>query len=225
MLITKSSGYLFFALLRLKKGDKKVQVLNQTFYHINRKSKFSKYWYEGNEIVFDKKQLNAFFSHYDDFYPTISMRNENFPILEALEIIKRDRPNLSKAHIEYLTDKLLFVVRDLALYYRETIFEEIRAENFAKLPSRKNCIWLCEEPSLYSWLEVLKEESSRIFELECTGEIHKADQFHLKTEVLPRKLIVEKAIKYWSGTNGENLTEQEILFEGKVKVLREIKKP
>lgn len=71
------------------------------------------------------------------------------------------------------------------------------------------------------WSEKLGGKQ-RLLRLELTGVIHVADQRHLSSEVWPEDILRHHAFNYWTGTDGENKVEQEILFEGIVKVIDEI---
>lgn len=182
-------------------------------------------WYKGNKINLTTKQINDFNSYYDNYFPKIAIDNVEYPVIEAMSIINSKKLYANEKNAEFIVNQLHSIANELAIYMRESIFEEIRAEYFSDLPSRKSCIWLCEKESVKYWLKALNPGSNfRIFKLELTGVIHKADQRHLKTEVLPCELIRENAFNYWTGTDGNNYLEQEILFEGIINILDEFEK-
>ncbi len=180
-------------------------------------------WYKGNKINLTTKQINNFNSYYDNYFPKISIGNVEYPVIEAMSIINSRKLYASEKNAEIIVNQLHSIAKELAIYMRESIFEEIRAEYFADLPSRKSCIWVCEKESIKYWLKTLGF-NCRIFKLELTGVIHKADQHHLNAEVLPCELIRENAFNYWTGTDGNNPEEQEILFEGIINILDEFEK-
>jgi hypothetical protein len=39
-------------------------------------------------------------------------------------------------------------IKDMGTFIRETIFDEIRRNDFPTLPSRMQCIWVCEEKDI-----------------------------------------------------------------------------
>jgi hypothetical protein len=202
-----------------------VHIKNQIYYHIHRNNQFSNMWYKGNKINLTTKQINNFNSYYDNYFPKIPIDNVEYPIIEAMSIINSRKLYANEKNAEIIVNQLHSIANELAIYMRESIFEEIRAEYFSDLPSRKSCIWLCEKESVKYWLKALNAGSNfRIFKLELTGVIHKADQRHLKAEVLPCELIRENAFNYWTGTDGNNHEEQEILFEGIINILDEFDK-
>ena len=82
------------------------------------------------------------------------------------------------------------------IYLRE-YFEEIRANYFPTLPSRKSCLGVCREDSLEFWKKILIGDC-QLFEVPVTGVAHCADQKYLPAEVLPCEIIREKAFNYWT---------------------------
>ena len=61
-----------------------------------------------------------------------------------------------------------------------------------------------------------------LYELELTGILHKTDQRHLKWDVISHEEIRKNAFSYWTGSDGTNPIEEELLFEGIVIVKKKI---
>lgn len=61
-----------------------------------------------------------------------------------------------------------------------------------------------------------------MFKLQLTGVIHKADQRHLITEILPEEILRRYAFDCWTGADGKNPVEEELLFEGIATVVEEM---
>lgn len=108
--------------------------------------------------------------------------------------------------------------------YFEPIFEKVRDETYPDLPSRFNCIYVCEGvEELKFWYSKLNEQSGqtpfRIYQLNLEGIFHKCDSNILELGIVPDEKIIEKAHEYWSGKikdkqNAENL------FSGTFSVIR-----
>jgi hypothetical protein len=204
---------------------KNMYIKNQEFYHIHKclGKQYEHLWRVGSEINFTKKQINNFNTFYDNYYPTICIDETSYSIMDALNLIQKNKLYSSVENTKIILEKLETITKQQAIYIRESIFEEIRADHFTDLPSRKSCIWVCEEHALEYWKELLLEANCKIFKVNLTGVIHKADQKHLKADVLPCELIRKNAFNYWTGSDSKNISEVEILFEGLVKIVEEIK--
>jgi hypothetical protein len=121
------------------------------------------------------------------------------------------------------------VAADIGHYYRltrEIIFEEVRKEYFPTFPSRTRCLWVMPEncESIKYWMEQLNipGNETKLLKLSLTGKIFKANQIHLNLGNHSLDTWRQKAFKYWAGASGENLFENEILFEGFATILEEI---
>jgi len=113
------------------------------------------------------------------------------------------------------------VVKENAMYLRENVFEQVRSQYFTNLPSRKTCIWVFEPDALDYWKTAIQGDK-KLFKLELTGVIHKADQRHLVAEILPEKILRRHAFDYWTGADGKNPVEEELLFEGIATIVEEM---
>ncbi len=138
--------------------------------------------------------------------------NEGFDIA-----VSRNIHMESTANADYLVKAANNILKELALYIREEIFEEIRFKYFPELPSRKTCIWVFEKQSAKYWNDTLKD-GFEFYKLELTGILHKADQKYLHAEIISHEELKRRAFNYWTGCDGEKPIEQELLFEGIVNI-------
>ncbi len=196
-----------------------MNVKKEKFYHIHRTNELSHLWYVGNKINFTTRQTNMFNKYYDSYYPQMSIDGTSYPISQALDIIISQKLYAKENNAKIIVEQVKDVTKEFALFLRENIFEEIRMNYFQSLPSRKSCIWVCDENALDYWVATLGQ-GHQIFEVSITGTIHRADQKYLNAEILPCELIRENAFHYWTGNDGNNPIEEEILAEGIVEVLR-----
>lgn len=169
-------------------------IENEVFYHIQRNNHSKREWKVGDSL-FVGSEKNDFIRFYD---------------IKALHLTESDFDTIRNGLFHYMR------------FTRETIFEEIRQTFFPGYPSRQRCIWVvpdCKE-SLDYWRKELG--NGKLFKLELTGKIHRANQEFLNLNNKPLNDMRQRAFKYWSGTSGQNKAEEECLFEGFVNVLEEI---
>ena len=205
-------------------GERIMYVKNEMFYHFHKfleNDEISALWQAGRDINLTKKQTNRFNSYYDSYFPQVRISNRLYPIREAAKIIEDNKLYSTTEIAENIFKQYTKVIREMAIYMRETIFEEIRQMYFANLPSRKCCIWVLNEPSIRYWYNTLGP-TRKLFRIKLTGVIHKADQRHLAAEILPSELIRRNAFEYWTGSDGTNTIEEELLFEGLINIVDEI---
>lgn len=193
-----------------------MNIKNATFYHITRPNPYQNIWTVGNTINLTQKQTNYFNAYYDNYYPQISIDNNLYPILQAIQIIQQNGLYNKPDDAKYIIEQMNLTIKEMAIYLRESIFEEIRSIYFPALPSRKYCIWVCEKNSIPYWQENLGGNFP-IYELCLTGVMHRANPHYLDIEILPCEQIRVNAFNYWTGTDNNN-SQEEILFEGIIEI-------
>ena len=198
-----------------------MNVKHERFYHVHRVNELSHLWVVGNKINFTTRQMNVFNKYYESYYPQIPIDGEYYPISQALDIIYSKKLYAKEENAEFIVRQMQSITSEFAIYLREHIFEEIRSNYFPALPSRKSCMWVCDENALSYWKKTLGREQ-KVFEVSITGTIHRADQKFLKAEILPSDMIRENAFNYWTGSEGTNPIEEEILAEGIVEIISEV---
>ncbi|MBQ4640963.1 MAG: DUF2441 domain-containing protein [Clostridia bacterium] len=198
-----------------------MNVKHEKFYHIHRTNELSHLWVVGNKINFTTRQMNVFNKYYESYYPRITIDGNVYPMSQALDIICNRKLYASESNAELIVKQMQSITKEFAIYLRENIFEEIRANYFPSLPSRKSCLWVCDKNALDYWKATLGHEH-KVFEVSITGTIHRADQRFLNAEILPSEMIRENAFNYWTGCDGANPIEEEILAEGIVEIIREV---
>lgn len=201
----------------------------ETYYHIN-KNEYCE-WKVGDEFDFGREdnymwgslaekgnffELNgekhdaalivktAFETYIGKASPPLKMKGYHFDPLETL-----------KETIDNLHDAITI--------NRELIFESIRKEFYPELPSRQKCIWLIpnNEESLKFWEDIIEKKHQRIFKVTVDGNIHRTAQKWLIGGTFSIIKWNELAHSYWKGEDNGNFND-EILFEGKIKIIEEI---
>ncbi len=142
--------------------------------------------------------------------------------------IKRIRSRTVTPDERGLLQCALSVLNHQAMLLRELIFEQVRTESFPGKPSRLKGIWLIphSEQLLAEWCATAPHGQFRAFEVEASGNLHCGYSRYLKPECVSAIQLQESARRYWSEVPRDPLTEPvELLLEGEVKVLREIRMP
>lgn len=124
-----------------------------------------------------------------------------------------------------LLKSALSVLNHQAMLLRELIFEQVRDESFSDRPSRLKGIWLIphDEELLAAWCATAPHGQFRAFEVEATGRFHHGASRWLKPECISATSLRKNAHNHWSESI-INPTEQiEILCEGEIRVIREIR--
>jgi len=193
------------------------------YYHLHNKNAYPDLWKVDNIINFSNKTLNYFNYHYEKYSPKIIVDNIEYLPLEALTVILNNNLHIQdKNYTDYVFKNIYAIVGELGLFIREEIFEEIRKNYFPELPSRKTCIWVFEKNAAKYWGEILSRDYE-LYKLELTGIMHKADQKHLKNEIYSHEELKREAFNYWTGSDNKNQVEEELLFEGIVKIKEKYK--
>ena len=93
---------------------------------------------------------------------------------------------------------------------------------FNSLPSRTSCIWLCKEKQLKFWQEQLKEDNYKIFMIEVFGKTFKSNNNMIVAPSDSYKQMREMAKKYWGYKEKTEKEDDEYLYVGKIKVIKEL---
>ncbi|MBP3836570.1 MAG: DUF2441 domain-containing protein [Pyramidobacter sp.] len=112
-------------------------------------------------------------------------------------------------------------IRELTACLREEIFEDVRKSQFPDRPSRKTCLYVCDESKVNYWKEQLSAPgvSLTTFRLSLTGTIFRADERYVHLDEYGTEFFRKNAEKYWQGVQGNDNADEEILFWGKAKII------
>lgn len=166
---------------------------------------------DGNEQIRLVKYVDQYL--YDDIEKKCSENDINY------------KHSLLQATVDILKDSL----KQNLKWIQEEVFENIRLTLFPDLPSRKNCLWVCENQHLEKWWELFSSKDDnfkiydrKILELRLEGKFHKADGRLMDPDTYKIEDFETRARTYWNGTI---LSEDrsEILFVGKAIVINVFK--
>lgn len=147
---------------------------------------------------------------------------------DGLGHFKRIRSRVVTPDERGMLTAALSVLNHQAMVLRELIFEQMRIEVFPEKPSRLKGMWLVphNEQRLAEWCSTAPHGQFRAFEVEASGRIHCGYSHYLKPECCGVAELRERARGYWSEAPRDPMTESvELLLEGEVKILREIRMP
>ena len=196
-----------------------VEVKKAEYFHIHRVNDSSSIWEVGSRINWVQKKLNLFNEHYNKNGLFYNDGEDNLPFRQAMEKFFNATPEYQNAHIGNMLAMSQEVGKSLSMFVREQIFEEVRSNYFPHLPSRKNCIWVCSKEAVPFWWDTLGAENQKILKLSLTGSLFISDQKHLLADTVRHDDLRALAFEYWTGSDGLNVEDQEVLFEGIIDVV------
>ncbi|WP_027626267.1 DUF2441 domain-containing protein [Clostridium lundense] len=199
-----------------------MNVKNEIYYHIHRIDQWQGEWKANSVIYWGQKELNNFNKFYNNHGFTTNLTNGMGYLYgrKALRNFLKQPESFQIQNYREIIQQALIIIKEQCIFTRETIFEEVRGNYFPSLPSRKTCLWVCTKDSLPYWWSALNG-TKKIFKLELTGIMHKADEKYLICDTLSHDEIRANAFNYWTGSDGLNPKKEELLFEGVIKVLQE----
>jgi len=211
-------------------------VNGKVYYHIQSKASWNKYpqWQQGSTYTIGRSK-NPWFGYFDENGKNIANPTTGkvftADTVAALILAHQDGqpqdPEL-KAFFSYDIKNAIIYLRAALSHYvkfaRETVYEEVRVQNFPELPSRQRCTWVVPDDEntaeyMRFWWPKLNQNERRILKLELTGKLHKTNEEFLLFATNPLDYDRQYAFKYWSGEQGADINKIECLFEGIVKVL------
>ncbi|MGD6778825.1 DUF2441 domain-containing protein [Sutcliffiella horikoshii] len=171
-------------------------VEDKIFYHIQRRVNYhSKAFWLPGETLFIGNEKNPFMKAFDLYGP--------------------------------VTDDLINSLGHYQRLIREFIFEEIRKEFFSNLPSRQKCLWVIPnniDIINYWWKQIYSDERV-LLKVSLTGKIHQVNQRYLKCNFESLDYNREQAFRYWTGSSEFSNIENEILFEGHIRIVEVLNSP
>jgi hypothetical protein len=195
-----------------------MQTNNEIFYHIHKTSgKHDKLWMPGESFKVGNDGRNTFIEYFDT--ARIGVHYENGPTIPMSEAIRtfRELPiETQREHFPTYLQQAAKAIKEMGTFIRETIFEEIRREEFSSLPSRMKGIWVCEEKDIPYWSDKLHSGDRSIFKVSLTGIMHRANPENLVSDSIEHNLLREHARRYWEANDLENAPVHEMLFVGDV---------
>ncbi|MFC0776914.1 DUF2441 domain-containing protein [Flavobacterium sp. HJSW_4] len=207
------------------------------YYHIQNLDGKNKVWLKNESVNINGKNFN---NYYRDLIKSTGEKignNDLFKFAEQKEnevnamplILNRNSPELLNQYVlkssiyGHLSSVFNSSLSQYLKWIREEIFENYRKEKFPHLPSRKTCLWLCEQKDLDKWFGILYPNNrKKIIELTLgnNAKIHCGNGSLIISETLNVSDYGKLANKYWQGKMHKNC-EVETLFEGRFKVINE----
>lgn len=198
----------------------------EKYYHIARTEQAQKYFDANDKITILGNTLNPSTRDVLSFYAMCDFKEWKGPqgIINALY----NNKDMLIQQIPDWTELMLEILVKSNRRYTELIFESIRIEKYPHLPSRLNCIFLCEKNEVKKWYLAISgglKTTPPIYEFEINGKKHKADQRWLDQDILPHEKYIQAWYKYWNGDlfDESNETTHEILFTGELTIRKKFK--
>jgi hypothetical protein len=198
-----------------------MELNKQVFYHIKKKNSCTNDWCVGNEFDWNSR-ANEFIKNLYEMDLRMPTDIGNISYRKAVEYL------MSK-DVDYRNQKLFnyynfgnFALNKTSMILREVIIENHRKEYYPNLPSRANCIWVCEKTSIDYWVKSLQIQEYELFKLRLTGSSHQASEKNLISDVLNFCQYSNMAEEYWKQNQSCGL-DSEIIFDGHIEILEKCK--
>lgn len=179
-------------------------------------------WKPGSTFTVKQGERNHFLRYCDT--ATIGIHHPNgptIPISQAINKYQEAPEKLWHQHCRTLLQQAGKAVKEMGMYIREVIFEEIRRNQFSDLPSRLSCIWLCDAAGITHWWPRLRSDNKIILKTRVVGTFHRANPAFLIADSIGHDELRSLARKYWSGETVRNEPSEELLFCGQIHVLHQ----
>ena len=198
-------------------------VENVELFHFNNNVRRNDIWQVGNEIDNTENYFSDYYNgalHFAANVPTT--KNEMCHFSEIIDDYLTKEQD-TETYIKMLETASVFL-KHYSTVQREMVLEQVRKELYPYIPSRKNCIWLCDERQLEFWKEKLGNRGD-LFKVSITGELFKTSDIFLPDKEMNIIESYEQAKKYWN-PDFSNIDESktEYLFQGKLKILKKLDK-
>lgn len=208
-----------------------MHIENQKFYHIHKHN--APTWFEGARFSFGQEPNNSWRAfevarrgitnpETNDVY-TVDL--VAFRALAVYRKSGKKDPRLNFYHydpVKTLAETLdsLFLATRVV---RELIFEDVRRQMFASLPSRATCVWLIpeSEKAVRFWLDNMRGENKKVFRVNATGELHRATQQIVVGDTISISEWRKRALDYWNGADTESY-DDELILNGDIEILEEV---
>lgn len=210
-----------------KEREKNMQVKDQIMYHYHRMGLHDEIWQVGNEIIID----NLFESNYSgtgvlNFDTTvITDSDKKVSFDRIIELYLKDE-NIDRETLIRMLNEARRIIINTNIFKRELALEEVRKEFYPSMPSRKHSIWVAGEEQMEFWkTQLAKDKSLKMYKVSLTGTLFKSSDKFIPDDDLTYGESLKDAHNYWNPafTELEEEEKAEYLFQGKVKILEEIK--
>jgi hypothetical protein len=197
------------------------EVKDQIFFHTSVTTEGQTNFDKNSTIIIDPTKNNPRHNELINFNPTANLNAGTLGWLKYLDyLIENNKKNGIPPNWTELLENITNISYRLNNRYYENIFEEIRQNEYEKLPSRYSCIYLADKDNIELWhtkaLEQLGVTELPIYEFKATGQIHYADAEWLEVDIVSDDEYRSVARQYWEGkpcpTAKDDL--REILFCG-----------
>ena len=204
-------------------------INKKIYYHLQRR----KMWNVG-DIRFvgqETNYYNAYFDHNAHNYED-PVTHEVIPLLDMVLYLEYYLNNGQKLNQSYSCDIISSIkcIRNVlfnyARFFREHLFEEVRAKSFPDYPSRKTGLSVISDKSdIPYWIKTLgiSVSSGILLELSLTGKIHEASHESIKLNTNSFNGIRHQGLKYWMENivNKDPFVGNECIFEGVAEVIKQ----
>lgn len=204
-------------------------------YHIHNNNCMNRKWVEKGIIRVDNKFNSVMNQRHQKFSQAICDKstgvryNYDMYIAQYFNKIK-DLQIIKKEDLEELKELLTIGYQmsyNANFFKREVALEDCRKEHYLDLPSRLNCIYLCDYDGLEYWSDIISkngQEEVEVFKVLASGNIFKTNEQLLPSETGTYGETYNASFKYWNPKFKDVPScTNEYLTQGVIKILNKVK--
>lgn len=213
-----------------------MEVKDRVMYHFHKKNIHDEMWHDGSEITVDDNfdghllkissefNTNVNGNSFEKYLRIFLDKEKSKSIFEGIISSYNKRKELLEL-LELARD----IIWDTNIFKREMALEEVRKKHFPNLPSRRHCIWVCDDKAKDFWSRSLvpahiSSHTLSLFEVSLTGKLFKSAENLLPGDNLSYEECLDASFNYWNPDQSKIDEERaEYLFNGKLKVLKNVK--
>ncbi len=198
-----------------------MEVNNKTMYHLHRLNIYPELWVEGSTIDNTSKDfLSNYTSSGNNTSYLEQFDNEYLPFYQIIRHYRKSKPDDNT--IDILLEYSDIYIHNLLICQRENALEEVRREYYPNKISRREAIWVCDEPQIITWKKDLPGDRE-LLKVAVSGTMFVSSADFLPSIGISYNESLEMAHNYWNPDfNKCDESSLEYLVKGKIKVLKKI---
>lgn len=192
---------------------------NKEIFHIHRKENFDEIWKPENRITIDDKFNSVFYSQLQEFDRILIERYSDYDIDYVIAMME-EMLHKELVQEDYL-EEFKKLQKQFKLLRRENALEEGRKLYNPTAPSRMHSIFLTFQDGVGYWANQVGNNNYQVFSMDIlNGNMFISSDGYFPDQDLMYDIQVEKSEYYWQPKKKELTLNNEILFQGSVRIIK-----
>lgn len=191
--------------------------MKKKLYHIHRNGYMDDFWTIENEFTIDNSYIGLLFQEINESTEEIVKKSKYQDLDKFISEIKKEisKEKTNRLKLFRLNESLYntYIIR------REKALEEARKIYAPTAPPRANSLFVTNERNLEYWKNELGRVGTTTFKLRLDGDFFVTSDIYFPDSNLSTEEQIEQSKKYWQPKRKILLPRQEILFQGRGKII------